>query len=149
MKLRDDSWKTVMGRATAAGHPTVLSSPYYLNDINQGSNFDEHWPFYYSVEPTDFEAPLDAHKRRLTAAEKESSVAGIEACIWSEWVDGSNFAGRFWPRAAAVAERGWSSETTTSIDDFRRRIHRLTCEFKRRGLAVCGARPRCTVGSSS
>ena len=88
------------------------------------------------MEPTDFEVPQDARKRQVTAAEKESLVAGVEACMWSEWVDSSNFAGRFWPRAAAVAERGWSSESTTGIDDFRRRIHRLTCEFKRRGLAA-------------
>ena len=53
---------------------------------------------------------------------------------WSEWVDGSNFAARFWPRAAAVAERAWSSKETTSIDDFRRRVHGLTCELKGRGL---------------
>ena len=85
-------------------------------------------------------------------------MTGVEACMWSEcvattlpfacaraglsggvacvrrWVDGSNFAGRFWPRAAAIAERGWSPKATTGIDDFRRRIHKLSCELKWRGL---------------
>lgn len=41
MKVRDDSWRGTMGRATAAGFNTVLSSPYYLNVINEGSNFNE------------------------------------------------------------------------------------------------------------
>jgi hexosaminidase len=159
MKVRDDSWKTVMGKATAAGFATVvrcsvcdglpcgcvdyvdpttrlqLSSPFYLNVINQGSNFNEDWPFYYTVEPTSFEAP-DGSGTQLTERQKETSVVGVEACMWSEWVDGSNFAGRFWPRAAAVAERGWSTKDTVSIDDFRRRVHSLTCELKARGLAA-------------
>ena len=133
MKVRDNSWRTVMGKASAAGFNTVLSSPFYLNVINQGSNFNEDWPFYYTVEPTSFDTPPDA-PRQLTDQEKESSIVGVEACMWSEWVDGSNFAGRFWPRAAAVAERGWSSKETTGIDDFRRRIHSLSCELKARGL---------------
>lgn len=133
MKIRNTAWRTVMAKATAAGFGTVLSSPFYLNVINQGSNFNEDWPFYYSVEPTSFDAP-DELRREFTEDEKERSVLGVEACMWSEWVDGSNFAGRFWPRAAAVAERGWSTKQTTSIDDFRRRVHSLTCEFKGRGL---------------
>ena len=126
-----------MGRATAAGFNTVLSSPYYLNVINQGSNFHEDWPFYYSVEPTSFEAP---DGQLLSEEQKETAVTGVEACMCSEcvattlpfacgraglsggaacvrrWVDGSNFAGRFWPRAAAIAERGWSPKATTGID---------------------------------
>ena len=133
MKVRDGSWKAVMGRAAHAGFSTVLSSPFYLNVINQGSNFNEDWPFYYSVEPTAFDTPPDVD-RQLNDDEKEQAVAGIEACMWSEWVDGDNFAGRFWPRAAAVAERGWSSKSTVGIDDFRRRVHSLTCEFKVRRL---------------
>ena len=55
------------------------------------SNFNEDWPFYYSVEPTAFEAP-DNFGREFTDEEKETSVLGVEACMWSEWVDGSNFA---------------------------------------------------------
>jgi hypothetical protein len=102
-------------------------------------------PFYYSVEPTSFDDPPDRSTATsasgmltaqppLSALEKETSVVGVEACMWSEWVDGSNFAGRFWPRAAAIAERGWSPKDTVSIDDFRRRIHQLSCELKRRSL---------------
>jgi hypothetical protein len=45
MRVRDGSWAPTMGRAAAAGHRTVLSSPFYLNVQNQGSNFNEDWPF--------------------------------------------------------------------------------------------------------
>ena len=49
-------------------------------------------------------------------------------------VDRSNFLPRFWPTAAAVAERGWAAKTVTSIDDFRRRRHAVSCELQARGL---------------
>eukprot|EP01046_Picozoa_sp_COSAG06_P010417 COSAG06_NODE_568_length_14183_cov_130.573843_15_plen_126_part_00 len=49
-------------------------------------------------------------------------------------VDRSNFLPRFWPTAAAVAERGWAAKTVTSIDDFRRRLHAVSCELQARGL---------------
>eukprot|EP00035_Acanthoeca_spectabilis_P012649 m.229213 g.229213 ORF g.229213 m.229213 type:complete len:664 (+) comp15677_c0_seq1:33-2024(+) len=133
MMVRDNSWAEVMGKAAAAGHRTVLSAPFYLNHQNYGSNFVEDWPFLYAIEPTAWNASTP-DGRRLTQSDREASVAGVEACMWSEWVDGSNAAPRFWPRAAAVAERGWSSQSTVSIDDFRRRIHAVGCEFKRRGL---------------
>eukprot|EP00040_Diaphanoeca_grandis_P018300 m.96192 g.96192 ORF g.96192 m.96192 type:complete len:609 (+) comp26874_c0_seq1:62-1888(+) len=127
MRVRDNSWTDTMAKAAAAGHHTVLSSPYYLNAVNSGSNFDEDWPFYYTVEPTAFDSTLGD-------VEKEQSVSGVEACLWTCWVNAANFGPRFWPRAAAVAERGWSAKETTSIDDFRRRLHKLTCEFTSRGL---------------
>ena len=46
------------------------------------------------------------------------------------------FTAAFRRQAAAVAERGWSSKETTEIDDFRRRLHHLTCELTRRGIAA-------------
>ena len=61
-------------------------------------------------------------------------MSGVEACMWSSWTNAANFLPRLWPSAAAVAERGWSSRNTTSIDGFRRRLHALSCELQRRGL---------------
>jgi N-acetyl-beta-hexosaminidase len=59
----------------------------------------------YTIEPTAFDAIDELSGLPLTDAAKEASVAGVEACMWSEWVDEGNFASRFWPRAASVAER--------------------------------------------
>jgi len=89
-----------MGAAVSAGYSTVLSAPYYLNVVNDGSNINEDWSWYYSVEPTDFEA-------NVTEAQKESRVGGVEACMWSEWVDGANLIQRFWPRAGTYRSLGW------------------------------------------
>ena len=135
MHVRDQSWTQTMAKAAHAGFKTILSSPFYLNAENYGSNFDEVWPYYYSIEPTAFALPPSAAPGdALTAAQKEASVQGVEACLWSSWVNKDNFGNRFWPAAAAVAERGWSAKVVTSIDDFRRRLHALTCELQARGL---------------
>ena len=40
-----------------------------------------------------------------------------------------------------MAERGWSSKEATSVDDFRRRLHALTCELQARGLPAEPASP--------
>lgn len=150
MHVRDFSWTRTMGKAAAAGYKTILSSPFYLNAHNAGSNFDEAWPYLYTIEPTDFEAKLLPRQRShiqerdlvreedeanfLTAREREASVLGVQACMWTEWTNHANFLSRFWPATAAVAERGWSTQETSGIDDFRRRLFRFACELQRRGI---------------
>ena len=130
MHIRDGSWRKTMAKAAAAGFKTILSSPFYINAQNMGSNFDEAWPYLYAIDPANFTTPPG-----LGGVEKkEASVQGVEACLWSSWVNKDNFANRFWPAAASVAERGWSRKDVTSIDDFRRRLHTVTCELQRRGL---------------
>jgi hexosaminidase len=72
-------------------------------------------------------------------------IGGVEACMWSEFVDASNFIARFWPRAAAVAERGWSAKGTRDVVDARARLHELRCKLLRRGI---GAEPVANGGSA-
>ena len=49
-------------------------------------------------------------------------MIGGEACLWSELVDAATLETRLWSRLPAVAERLWSSVTTTDVADFYRRL---------------------------
>ena len=111
-----------MAKVTAAGYHAVLSAPYYLNKIAYGPDW---WP-YYQVEPANFTGGAEAEASKM--------LAGIKACFWSEWMDGTVLISRAWPRAAAVAERAWSAKTVTDGWDAQARMHELRCKLISRGL---------------
>ena len=77
-----DNWKTEMARVTKSGYNTLLSAPWYLDWIS----WSQDWIKYYEVEPLAFNA---------TEAEKKL-VLGGEACLWGEYVDGSNLIAKAW-----------------------------------------------------
>ena len=116
------AWQSEMAKVTRSGFRTVLSAPFYLNYISYGAD----WPKYYQVEPANFSGGA--------AAESGGLIGGLEACFWSEYIDAANFASRAWPRAAAVAERAWSSATATNLTDAERRLHEWRCMLLTRGI---------------
>jgi len=120
------NWQDEMANVTSAGFHSVLSAPFYLNYISYG----EDWPKYYAVDPTNFTGGEKAEEKGL--------LGGLEVCMWSEFVDATNFISRIWPRAASVGERAWSSKETTDVDDARRRLHEFRCKLLARGI---GAEP--------
>ena len=79
------------------------------------------------MEPTDFDCDC-------TQEDKDSLVGGVEVCMWSEFVDATNFLPRMWPRASAVAERGWSTQNTTDTDDAYQRLQEWRCKLMQRGI---------------
>ena len=117
-------WTTTMGKVTQAGFHSVLSAPFYLNYISYGLD----WTKYYAVEPTAFTCPDP------TKPCDKSLVGGVEFCMWSEFVDATNFLPRVWPRGSAVAERGWSTQDTTDVKDAQVRIQEFRCKLLQRGV---------------
>jgi len=116
------NWQEDMANVAKAGFHSVLSAPFYLNYISYG----EDWPKYYSVEPSNFTGG--------EAADKKGLVGGVEVCMWSEFVDSTNFISREWARAASVGERGWSAKTVRDVDDARFRLHEFRCKLIARGI---------------
>ncbi|XP_022624989.1 beta-hexosaminidase subunit beta isoform X2 [Seriola dumerili] len=109
-----------MGKVTAAGYTTILSAPWYLDYISYGQD----WQRYYKVEPLNFNG---------TEAQKKLVIGG-EACLWGEYVDGTNLTPRLWPRASAVAERLWSAKEVTDINDAFNRLSMHRCRMVERGI---------------
>ncbi|TGD78882.1 beta-N-acetylhexosaminidase [Hymenobacter wooponensis] len=115
------SWRGRKGLYEAAkeGHPTLLSNGYYI-DLNFSA------ATHYAVDPLPQDAPLSAEQKKL--------VLGGEATMWAEFVDSVIVDSRIWPRAAAVAERLWSSSTVTSVPDMYRRLAIVSQELDALGL---------------
>jgi len=116
------NWQDEMANVSKAGFHSVLSAPFYLNYISYG----EDWPKYYSVEPSNFTGGEEADAKGL--------VGGVEVCMWSEFVDATNFISREWARAASVGERGWSPKAVRDVDDARHRLHEFRCKLIARGI---------------
>ncbi|KAK8782739.1 hypothetical protein V5799_015919 [Amblyomma americanum] len=124
---KDTSLDTKMGRwqdyikpIARKGYQMVLSACWYLNYISYGQD----WKKFYQCDPRGFDG---------TEAEKDLVVGG-EACMWGEYVDGTNLIPRLWPRASAVAERLWSSADVNDTDDASFRLDQQRCRMLRRGI---------------
>lgn len=115
-------WEWEMAKVTSKGLRAILSSPWYLNYINYGSD----WTKYYLAEPLDF----------YGGEEQKALVIGGECAIWSEFVNSVNLTPRLWPRAAAVGERLWSPRDARDIQEAKHRIQEMECRMLQRGYPV-------------
>ena len=116
----EESWQSYLARATSDKYRVILSSPWYLNYIKYGAD----WYDFYNVEPHNFTG----------SDEQKALVIGGEACMWSEYVDGSNSVSRLWPRASAVAERLWSDKSVNDVEEAKFRLDEFRCRLLRRGI---------------
>ncbi|KAJ8261251.1 hypothetical protein COCON_G00169740 [Conger conger] len=119
-KGNEQKYQQEMAAVTAAGFQTILSSPWYLNRISYGQD----WKQIYMADPHSFNGTVEQKKK----------VVGGEACLWGEFVDATNLTPRLWPRASAVAERLWSDQSVTNIDDAYSRLIQHRCRMVQRGL---------------
>lgn len=113
-------WQAEMNKVTAGGLHAIMSSCWYLNYISYGDD----WTKYYMCDPQNFGGTAD----------QEALVLGGEACMWSEFVDSTNFLTRYWPRAASVGERLWSDATVNNTDTATPRLLNFRCRMISRGI---------------
>lgn len=115
-------WQDYMVNITKKGYKTILSACWYLNKIFYGPD----WKRFYQCEPLDFNGTAEQHRK----------VTGGEACMFAEYVDGTNLLSRVWPRASAVAERLWSTRETINVDEAAFRLDQQRCRLLRRGISA-------------
>jgi hexosaminidase len=116
------SWRGQASLADAAkqGYRGLLSSGYYL-DLGQSAL--QH----YAVDPlANGAADLTPQQTQL--------ILGGEACMWSEYVSPENIDSRIWPRAAAIAERLWSPQSTQDVNAMYRRLAEVSRNLDWLGL---------------
>ncbi|MHC4206351.1 MAG: beta-N-acetylhexosaminidase [Planctomycetota bacterium] len=124
------SWRGQQGGITAAnaGHDVVMApTTYTYFDYYQGPAKNEplaiggNLPLekVYGFEPI----PKDI------AAEKTGHVLGVQGQLWGEYISTAEYREYMaYPRAAALAEIGWSPKEAKSYENF---LVRLGCHLKR------------------
>jgi hexosaminidase len=130
------SWRGIKGAIAAAkaGHDTILSPDPMLYLDHRQSESPLEPPGRYSVlsvkDIYDYDplpAELDANERR--------HVLGLQANLWTEHMRTEEFVTRMaFPRAAALAETGWSSEANHQWASFARRLPAQRARYRALGL---------------
>ncbi|CAK8694422.1 unnamed protein product [Clavelina lepadiformis] len=111
-----------LAKVTKLGYHAIITAPWYLNRIQ----YREDWYNFYQYEPTNFNG----------TKEQKNLLIGGEACMWGEYVDGTNIIPRLWPRASAVAERLWSAKDVNNVTEATPRLHQHRCRMVQRGIAA-------------
>jgi hexosaminidase len=131
------SWHGIAGThaAAVAGHDTVLSPWPTLYFDNRQSSLPTEVPGrlnivsledVYRFEPRD--STLDQSARR--------HVLGVQANLWTEHMQTEDRVQRMaWPRAAAVAELGWSAPERRNWRDFLRRLTPMFGRYTALGIS--------------
>ena len=115
------SWRgeASLVKGAEQGYQGVLSAGYYLDAMNPAGQ-------YYLVDPLPSSASLTPEQRKL--------VLGGEICMFGEHVYARTIDSRVWPRTAAIAERFWSPEQVTDVDDMYRRLDVVSVRLESLGL---------------
>lgn len=118
------SWRGIDGAIAAAkaGHGTVLSPhPTLYLDNRQSASPEEPTGRGKVVSLKDVYA-FDPAPAQLTEDQRRQ-ILGVQANVWTEHMQtDARMQAMAFPRAVALAERGWSPEGAADWDDFARRL---------------------------
>jgi hexosaminidase len=130
------SWRGIGGAVAAAraGHDTILSpDPTLYFDNRQGEGPNEP-PGRGRVISTQDVYGFDPMPSGLTPAEAHH-VLGVQANLWTEHVRTEELVSRMmYPRAAALAEIGWTQHDKVDWPDFSARLATERARYARLGL---------------
>lgn len=104
--------------AAKTGYQTVLSNGYYIDRMLSVKH-------HYNVDPIG--------NVKLTD-EEHSLVLGGEATMWSELVTPTTIDSRIWPRTAAIAERFWSQQEVSNLNNMQLRLNDINFKLEELGL---------------
>lgn len=115
------SWRGTQALVESAqkGYQGVLSNGYYI-DLCQPAA--EH----YLNDPIPAGSPLTDAQKAL--------ILGGEATMWGEIITPETIDSRIWPRTAAIAERLWSAQSVSNVDDMYRRLGLIEVDLEELGL---------------
>lgn len=116
------SWRgqKSLAQTSQKGYQGILSNGYYLDHMLSAG-------FHYSIDP------LGDQAGSLSVDEK-ARILGGEACMWGEIVTPETIDSRTWPRLAVIAERFWSSQDVTDVEDMYRRMDIISRKLTWLGL---------------
>ena len=129
------SWRgTAAGiRAAKAGHPVVMTpKPVCYVDYNQLVPGD---PYEYipNNTPNPIWKTYSIDPSAGLPAEAQPFVLGLQGNLWAEYIRADEDCDwKLWPRAAAIAEIGWTPQADRDWDDFYGRMSRSGMERLRR-----------------
>ncbi len=110
--------KQSLVNAVKKGYKVVLSNGYYIDLMYPAAS-------HYKVDPLP-ETPLSTKEKQL--------ILGGEATMWSELVTPVTIDSRIWPRTAAIAERFWSEQLITDVDNMYNRLKTVSYRLEEVGI---------------
>jgi hexosaminidase len=130
------SWRGISGAVVAAkaGHDTVLSpAPFLYLDNRQSGRPEEPSGrgFVLDLKTVYAFDPIPA----ALSEEERKHILGLQANLWTEHIRTDDHAGWMaFPRAAAVAETGWSPKSAHDWADFSTRMPTMMDRYRALGF---------------
>ncbi|CAM0141410.1 Glucosamine-6-phosphate isomerase (Glucosamine-6-phosphate deaminase) (GNPDA) (GlcN6P deaminase) [Umbelopsis sp. WA50703] len=100
---------------TEKGYRTIVSSSdYWYLDVGYGKPRSNPYPDVPGAGYNHWNRVYSYDMRANLTSDEAELLLGGECTMWGELADHTNFEGKIWPRASAVAERLWSGYETPS-----------------------------------